>query len=131
MSDAPERIWLQDDGDFKGAQAAWAEITWCESQVKDADTEYVRADLCDPLADPRVRALMEAVDRYNQAAEAIGGCGDGGCVVHRPGGQHTNGGCRCTYRMDETRQREVTKLLLQAQGIVKARAALAALKGGK
>ena len=23
------------------------------------------------------------------------GCGDGGCVVERPKGMHTNGGCRC------------------------------------
>jgi hypothetical protein len=27
--------------------------------------------------------------------EQIGGCGDGNCKVHRRGGQHTNGGCRC------------------------------------
>ena len=73
---------------------------------------------------PEVKALVEAVDRYRQTAEAVGGCGDGGCVIHRPGGQHTNGGCRCTYRRDDTRQREVTKLLLVAQGIVKALAAL-------
>jgi hypothetical protein len=76
---------------------------------------------------PEVKTLAEAVERYRQTAEVVGGCGDGGCVIHRPGGQHTNGGCRCTYRMDDTRQREVTKLLLVAQGIVKA---LAALKGG-
>jgi hypothetical protein len=25
----------------------------------------------------------------------IGGCGDGGCVVHVRPGMHTNGGCRC------------------------------------
>ncbi len=22
-------------------------------------------------------------------------CGDGGCVIGNPGGQHTNAGCRC------------------------------------
>lgn len=26
----------------------------------------------------------------------IGGCGDGGCIVVQPQGQHTNGGCRCS-----------------------------------
>ena len=27
--------------------------------------------------------------------EEIGGCGDGGCMVHIRPGMHTNGGCRC------------------------------------
>lgn len=27
--------------------------------------------------------------------EEIGGCGDGGCIVHVRPGMHTNGGCRC------------------------------------
>lgn len=29
------------------------------------------------------------------ANEEYLGCGDGGCVVERPKGMHTNGGCRC------------------------------------
>jgi len=28
--------------------------------------------------------------------ETIGGCGDGGCIILKPVGQHTNGGCRCS-----------------------------------
>lgn len=43
------------------------------------------------------------------------GCGDGGCVVYRRGGMHTNGGCRCVYRMDHAREREVARLLRMAQ----------------
>jgi hypothetical protein len=27
--------------------------------------------------------------------QAIGGCSDGGCVIVKPKGMHTNGGCRC------------------------------------
>ena len=38
---APERIWLQDNGDFDAA----SEVTWCQHSIDDADTEYVRADL--------------------------------------------------------------------------------------
>lgn len=38
---APERIWLQDGGDFDAA----SEVTWCQHSIDDADTEYVRADL--------------------------------------------------------------------------------------
>jgi hypothetical protein len=45
------------------------------------------------------------------------GCGDGGCVIYIRGGQHTNGGCRCVYRMDVVREREVARLLRQAQAL--------------
>ena len=27
------------------------------------------------------------------------GCGDGGCDIERPRGQHTNGGCKCLRGM--------------------------------
>jgi hypothetical protein len=40
--------------------------------------------------------VQEAIDEYDLAAETIGSCGDGYCVVKRPVGQHTNGGCRCS-----------------------------------
>ena len=51
--------------------------------------------------------------------EAIGGCGDGNCIVHRRGGMHTNGGCRCltnhikAQRVVHAYKAEV-KLLLEA-----------------
>lgn len=41
ITTAPERIWLQDGGDFDAA----SEVTWCQHSIDDADTEYVRADL--------------------------------------------------------------------------------------
>lgn len=41
---------------------------------------------------PIARALAE----YDAIADYIGSCGDGYCVVKRPKGQHTNGGCRCS-----------------------------------
>jgi len=41
-------------------------------------------------------ALREALDAYQERACAVGSCGDGGCVVLRPIGMHTNGGCRCS-----------------------------------
>ena len=39
--------------------------------------------------------LQELTEKYDAMMEAIGGCGDGNCVVVRPKGMHTNGGCRC------------------------------------
>jgi len=38
------------------------------------------------------RGLAE-LDEY---LAAIGTCGDGGCIVLKPKGMHTNGGCRCS-----------------------------------
>lgn len=53
------------------------------------------------------------------------GCGDGGCIFGHPGGQHTNGGCRClTSDIHDTRivarqlaliGRELAKELVVAQ----------------
>lgn len=41
-------------------------------------------------------ALREAIKTYDAIADSIGSCGDGGCLVKRPVGMHTNGGCRCS-----------------------------------
>ena len=40
---APDRIWLQDAGDYESA--AEFEVTWCSEPQDDGDTEYIRADL--------------------------------------------------------------------------------------
>ena len=49
MTDAPKRIWLQDDGDYEGARNSMAGtdtgVTWCDTQINDNDSEYIRADL--------------------------------------------------------------------------------------
>lgn len=48
--------------------------------------------------------VAAALAEYQRAADFVGGCGDGGCVVKRPVGMHTNGGCRCsTDRMKAQR----------------------------
>jgi hypothetical protein len=39
--------------------------------------------------------LEKLLADYERAADAVGSCGDGGCLVKRPVGMHTNGGCRC------------------------------------
>ncbi len=40
--------------------------------------------------------MINQVDVLRGHMEHIGGCGDGGCIVHVRPGMHTNGGCRCT-----------------------------------
>ena len=40
-------------------------------------------------------AAQMALDAYELRMQQIGGCSDGGCVVVKPKGMHTNGGCKC------------------------------------
>ena len=60
--------------------------------------EAVRAEQAAELA--KFKALAEtlagALEQYDQGCAAIGGCSDGYCVIQRPKGMHTNGGCRCS-----------------------------------
>jgi hypothetical protein len=41
--------------------------------------------------------LLAAIEEYDRAVASVGGCSDGGCVIKRPKGMHTNGGCRCYH----------------------------------
>lgn len=50
------------------------------------------------------KELVGALAEYDHGMEAIGGCGDGGCVVFRRKGMHTNGGCRCYEDRTTARQ---------------------------
>jgi len=65
---APERIWLQDAGDYTGAkQATWNSdtgVTWCEDQINDDDTGYVRDDL-------HTRVVAERDEALNQLDSAL------------------------------------------------------------
>jgi hypothetical protein len=54
---APERIFLQDGGDYEGY--APFEVTWCVEPQDAADTEYVRADLFHALAAERDRLAAD------------------------------------------------------------------------
>jgi hypothetical protein len=47
--------------------------------------------MTDPIA---IAAGLTELDEY---LAAMGGCGDGHCIIVKPNGQHTNGGCSC-YR---------------------------------
>jgi len=58
----------------------------------------------------------------SDAADQIGGCGDGGCVVFIRKGMHTNGGCRCvrSINADTAREWGVHALLSVAQRLARA-----------
>lgn len=63
--------------------------------------------------------LSEALAKYDEGMSLIGGCGDGNRLVFRPGGQHTNGGCRC-YSDRMTAQRSMSRGRWLAEEIRKA-----------
>jgi len=42
-----------------------------------------------------VTRVAEIMQKYDEGMALIGGCGDGGCLVAKPAGMRTNGGCRC------------------------------------
>lgn len=48
--------------------------------------------------------LIALLDERDSYLAQIGGCGDGNCIVVKPKGMHTNGGCRC-WRDGMTMQR--------------------------
>lgn len=68
------------------------------SAIIEADREAVRAEQAAELAKWKALAetLAGALEQFDQGCAAIGGCSDGYCVIQRPKGQHTNGGCRCS-----------------------------------
>lgn len=42
-----------------------------------------------------IKAIADAQKRFDSAMAEIGGCSDGYCVILRPKGMKTNGGCHC------------------------------------
>ena len=66
---APDRIWHTIDrkGRIKGCPDA--HVMPC-ADVQEAYTEYVRAYLCDPMQDERVKALVEAAGEIAFAAQS-------------------------------------------------------------
>lgn len=45
----------------------------------------------------RFEKIANSLAQYERGMASLGGCGEGHCVIQRPVGQHTNGGCRCGY----------------------------------
>lgn len=106
MSDAPERIFLQDAGDY--ARAAAFEVTWCVEPQDDADTEYIRADRVAALVEKnaRLRDAVAEVDRLRDALTSV--------LSWHDKDKHASG--KMTFE--------------RSAAFAKARAALAAFKGG-
>lgn len=46
----------------------------------------------------KLEQIKTELEIYHNAMKHIGGCTDGNCLIMRPVGMHTNGGCRCYDR---------------------------------
>ena len=68
---APERIYLQDAGDY--AATVKFEVTWCVEPVDDADTQYIRLDLHEAEVAKLRDERDEAMERETIAADAAVG----------------------------------------------------------
>ena len=57
------------------------------------------------------KLVRDALKEREDALRQIGSCGDGGCCVIAPVGQHTNGGCRCVrYPEDKYRAERALRI---------------------
>ena len=57
----------------------------------------------------------DLVKRYRALQDHIGGCHDGYCVIKKPSGMHTNGGCNCLMDLKLHKASRVGQLLRCAQ----------------
>jgi hypothetical protein len=70
------------------------------------------------MMDEKIKQLSK---QYDDIANLLGGCGDGGCVIVKPKGMHTNGGCHCVRNLvdDSINRGRLTRLIQTAQHLVK------------
>jgi hypothetical protein len=57
----------------------------------------------------------DLVKQYRDLQGAVGGCHDGYCVIKKPTGAHTNGGCDCLQDMRLHERSRVGHMLRCAQ----------------
>lgn len=58
----------------------------------------------------------DLIKLYHDQQDALGGgCSDGNCVIKKPVGMHTNGGCRCLYNLDFMGRQRVGVMLNVSQ----------------
>jgi hypothetical protein len=68
-------------------------------------------------------AVIAALDQFDAHMNIIGTCGDGGCIIVKPKGMHTNGGCRC-WR-DHMKMQRYAYATIRLREAIRAAAAMA------
>ena len=105
------RVWLVMEG---MNMTGFTKGPWLANETEGSEWEVIQRDARKPTPEePWYIALVydtangrsaEANARLIAAAQAerdaylkqIGGCTDGNCIIVKPVGMHTNGGCRCS-----------------------------------
>lgn len=80
--------------------------------------EALVAQLVAPFVEAEASRVRHEMDLGDRDPSAVGGCGDNSCVVERPRGMATNGGCRCgrmALRMALQRERKATATAAAAE----------------
>jgi len=93
-----EKHWCIDSEELERQRLAAAD------RIEQLTAKLAEADAVLELQNRDIARLREALDMLDQQSEALGGCSDGSCVIHRPKGMHTNGGCRCWDDRDKMRR---------------------------
>lgn len=73
---------------------------WCVSgrRCDDEDLALFSRKTVEELLQKQRQDIASALAEYDKLRDAMSaqsGCRDGGCLVKRPQGMHTNGGCKC------------------------------------
>lgn len=89
-----------DNNKSLGGPARIIELVRSVVERQDAEFSQLYA-ICKYLQDERLSLeaakgeIKEALTKYEESMALIGGCGDVNCLIEKPHGQHTNGGCNC------------------------------------
>ncbi|MBC2668776.1 hypothetical protein ACFOON_15080 [Novosphingobium piscinae] len=78
------------------AMEAWQAAAFAYGGLSiDGEGADAAAAVLEAWASERERELREALAERDNYLAQMGGCGDGHCIIVKPVGMHTNGGCRC------------------------------------
>jgi hypothetical protein len=87
------RVWVGKTGEYRD----WGkpQFSFTAPHAADGSIRNVRPLYTAPPKAPDA-GLVEALEEREASLKALGGCGDGSCIVHIRPGMHTNGGCKCS-----------------------------------
>jgi len=120
LSESARLLGLAQARDDAAGMAHWQAVVLAHEET----AKCARASASvDGTGERTVLAMRDALADYMRLRDHVGGCTDGGCLVKRPTGMHTNGGCKCctdrhtAQRMMIAGQRLATALDQLLQGV--------------
>ena len=91
---------MSDELDADGANRLRSEITRLRADMEafsDAANEAnARIVMLEEARDRLRDRMKQAAAEFDKQMDEAGGCTDGSCLIKKPTGQHTNGGCDCS-----------------------------------